>query len=76
MALRSILSSDLVEDVVAVGYGAFNGYLLDKQAGGFILVNLAALIASIVVEEVPKSIRYASENNLGIILYAMFTARR
>lgn len=74
-ALRGLLSSDIANDIIAVIYGAANGYLLDKRAEWFIFVNLAAVIASIAIEDVPESIRYSAENNLGIVLYAMISSR-
>jgi len=73
--LTTLLSSDIVNDIVATVYGVANGYLLDKRADLFLLVNLIAVIASIAIEDIPDSVKYAAENNIGIVIYAMISSR-
>lgn len=70
--LRSLARSEYIDDVLAVGNGALNGYLLDKNQAVVMLVKdiLVALSYHMGVHGFAK-LAGSAEGMLGLVLYAL-----
>jgi len=72
MVLALRLERGLMRDLVTVGVGALDGWLLDSNVMAFLIKNLAVVgIDKLGIARVPDNLVSESEGMLGIVLYAL-----
>ncbi len=67
LALQTLERSKWMNDILAVGLGVVDGYLLQKSPWAFLLKNIGVPIASLFTK-IPDSIKYESEGMLGLTI--------
>jgi hypothetical protein len=73
-ALRAALATrGMVEDVMAVGSGVVDGFLLEKVPVAFLIKNIGIPVLSLFVREIPDALKKESEGMLGLAIYALIT---
>ena len=70
LALR-LAPKGMIEDLITVGIGALDGYLLDTNVMAFLVKNLAVVGLDKFGMKLPEFIVRESESMLGIVLYAL-----
>jgi len=76
LALRSLAQSEYIDDVLAVGNGALNGYLVDKNQAWVMLIKdiVVALTYHMDIHRFSK-LAGSSEGFLGLVLYSLIKGR-
>jgi len=71
LALR-LAPKGMIEDLITVGIGALDGYLLDTNVMAFLAKNLAVVgLDKFGILKLPEFLVKESESMLGIVLYAL-----
>jgi hypothetical protein len=73
--LAQLTRTTWINDIICLGAGAFDGWLLDKSPLAFMVKNIGIPIASLFVR-VPDALKYESESMLGLMIYAIIFGKR
>jgi len=72
MVLREITRGTWLDDVIAIGAGVLDGYLLEKIPIAFIVKNVGIPVASLFFR-VPDGLKKESEGMLGLLIYVLLS---
>lgn len=72
--LMSMLrAGGIVDDIIAMGLGIVDGFLLDKSAILFLVKNIGVPVLKFAGFQLPASVVHESEGMLGLTIYALLT---
>jgi hypothetical protein len=71
--LERLTRATWMDDAIAFGAGALDGYLLDKVPVAFLIKNVGVPIASLFVRGIPDGLKKESEGMLGLAVYVLLT---
>jgi len=73
MVLREITRTTFIDDIIAVGSGVLDGYLLEKMPMAFLVKNVGIPIASLFIKGIPDGLKKESEGMLGLLIYVLLS---
>ncbi len=62
------VGGEVSDAILGIGYGVANAIVLDKMPIGFLFLNILVPVASAFGVPIPRSIKTASYNNLGLVI--------
>ena len=73
--VTELMRTTWINDLICIGAGVFDGWLLEKSPLAFMIKNVGIPIASLFVK-IPEALKYESESMLGLMIYAILMGKR